>query len=620
VGFVAAAAVEAVVRYRSEPDALAVNLPGALVFACLALRRGRPLLTLTIFVAFSCVGSLVQARLAPQAPSDAAVPIFALLVATYSLGAHGSRRALLAGAPQPVLLVLVLDLVHPSRQPLVSSLLFFAVFVVAVPILAGRLVRGRTTLVAALREQAGELAALRTAQIRAALAAERLRLADELQSRLVTGMESLAAQVAAARSAAAEQGEAIAGVEQSARALLRQTRETVVALAVAPPVDEAHADPAERAPAQVEMAWRGAAQPWTVLAGGAFCLGLLLEVGGLPLRVPMLVAVPACVVVALPLALAWVRPLLMITALWAAAALFVAFVAPLGTTLSAVALSFAAPFIVAALEPRRWAATGLGVCCLGELACFGPGAAPGNIGIAGCCWLVGAIVHERQRLVDQLHRNNSELAEGRALAARQAVVEERGRVARELHDAVGHSLTVVALQAGAARRVWRTDPAAAESVLATIVEVTRAGLADLRTGFDEGGLDDPGPGRDLSLAELVDGARAAGLAVSASLDATTALSGGARLAAYRVVQESLTNVLKHASGAATEVVVRTSGAHVDVIVSNAPPSGPVHEGQGHGLSGMRRRVEACGGTIRWGTRTDGGFEVRAELPVALVTT
>jgi signal transduction histidine kinase len=619
VGFVAAAAVEAVVRYQSEPAALAVNLPGALVLACVALRRTRPLLTLTIFVAFSCAGTLVQARWAPLAPNDAAVPIFALLVITYSLGAYGSRRALLAGAPQPVLLVLVIDLVHPSREPLGSALLFFAVFVVAVPILAGRVVRGRTTLVAALREQAGELAVLRKAQIRAALAAERLRLADELQSRLVAGMESLAAQVAAARSAA-DGREAIAGVEQSARALLRQTRETVVALADAPLGNEAGADPVEQVPAQAEVAWRAAAQPWTVLAGGAFCLGLLLEVGGLPLRVPMLVAVPACVVIALPLAMAWFRPLLMIAVLWAAAALFATFVAPLDASLTAVGLSFIPAFVVAALEPRRWAVAGLGVCCLGEVACFGPGTAPGNIGIVGCCWLVGAIVHERQRLVDQLHRNNSELAEGRALAAWQAVVEERGRVARELHDAIGHSLTVIALQAGAARRVWCTDPAAAEAVLATIVDVTRHGMADLRIGVDSGGPDGPAPGRDLSLAELVDGARAAGLAVSASLGSTTGLSAAARLAAYRTVQESLTNVLKHASGAATEVVVRPAGAHVDVIVSNAAPPGPVHEGQGHGLSGMRRRVEACGGTVRWGSRSDGGFEVRAELPVALVTT
>lgn len=609
LGFVLAVAVEAVLRDHDRHALLAGNLVGALTFGCLALRRSRPLLTVSLMTAFGTFGSLAQAALEPHASGDQVVPVFALLVVSYSLGAYATRRQLLWGAWQPTLLVLIVDLVQPSSESLLSAAVFITIFVSAAPIVAGRLVRGRSTLVRQLRAQAVQLELQRRAHIGAAVAGERLRMAQRFHETLVSGMTSLAARTAAGVGAEPD----VARIEHDARELLSQTRKEVVALTE--PVPE----PDAVAPAPVPVAFGDAAQPWTVLAGAALCAGLLVETRTLHLHVPEPLAWLACIAVALPLALAWLRPLLFVAAMWVLVALFDVVVAPLDGSYTAIGLSFGPPFAVAALASRRPALVGLAVCIAAELVGFGPASVRDNGAVVVCAWIAGAILHERARLVEQLRANNELLDAQRTAAARHAVAEARLGVARELHDAVGHSLTVIALQAGAARRIRTSDPDRAAEVLRTIAGVAQDGLAELRRGFVPGERDEAGEPRTVD--DLLATSRAAGLCIDARVeDVAGRLSPGARFAVYRVVQESLTNIIKHAPGAPARVTITDGGDGVEIVVANSATDVPVAATLGgHGLAGMRARVEACGGRISWSPCVDGGFEVHAWLPAELAS-
>ncbi|MGH8860170.1 MAG: sensor histidine kinase, partial [Jatrophihabitantaceae bacterium] len=565
LGFVVAAGLEAVIRYHADRAALISNLIGALTFTVLALRRSRPLLTVSVMSVIFSAASFVQAALLPDESGDALVPIFALLVVSYSLGAYATRRQLRWGAWQPVLLVLVVDVSAPSANSLTSAALFITLFVSAAPIVAGRLVRGRRMLVRRLREQAAQIEAHRRVQVEVAVVAERLRMVQRFHETLVIGMQSLATRAAGAEASSGER--AIGEVEREARALLSQTREEVVGLTAAIP-------DAGAATHRPQLARFGdAAQPWSVLAGGALCTGLLVETRTLPLHVPQPLAWLACVVLAVPLVFAWRRPLLAICTLWTLAALFDAFVAPLDGSFTAIGLSFVPAFTIAALEPRRRALIGLAACLLGELACFGPHGLASNGAVVLVCWIGGSILYERARLAEQLRVNNSVLDEQRAAAARKAAADERLRAARELHDAVGHSLTVVTLQAGAARRLCISDPARAHSVLRTIATVARDGLLELRHGAASA---DPGHVADSrSVDDLLATARAAGLHIDAHVEDVAALLGpDAQFAMYRVVQEALTNILKHAPGATAQLRIQRSRECIEIVVHNSAPAAP----------------------------------------------
>jgi signal transduction histidine kinase len=203
---------------------------------------------------------------------------------------------------------------------------------------------------------------------------------------------------------------------------------------------------------------------------------------------------------------------------------------------------------------------------------------------------------------------------------RTIVIEERARLARELHDATGHSLTVIALHAGAARRMWTSDRERAVAALHTISQVATDGLAELRMGFSSS-RDRLTTERVQDVEELVERARGTGLSVRLRIDKPeAALSPETELEAFRVLQEALTNVLKHAPGASAEVTVRNAGAHVELVVANSTGNRPLASasGSGRGLHGMRERAEACGGRLDWSWGQDGGFEVRAQFPALMV--
>jgi signal transduction histidine kinase len=632
-GFMLASGVEELIRRGASTAGLAPAALSSVPLAVLAVRRARPLLGLLLLAVAAAAVSVAQALLpvAPAGSGDVLVPILALLVMCYSLGVYGTAREVAVGIPQPLLLIVVVDLLKPGTHTLSGALPFFGIFIVGAPVLAGRLVRARHALVVQLRRQEREIDAERSALTGAALAVERLGLSGRLHETLVTGMESLVMQAATAqRSLEDGRAEPVASIEARAQDLLTETRMVVVSLASAKPTEAViHDQPlVDRRPSRrTELdARRYAALPWAAIAAATVCVGLFVEIGQAKnALVPWPIALAGCFVIAAPITLSWSRPLLMTAALWALAALFVSLVTPLASTFTAISLSFLPPFAVAYLEGRGRSLVGLFICCLGELACFGIAELPGTIPILLFAWTGGRVLRDRSQLVEELRASNVFLAEQRNSRVRSAVLEERSRLARELHDAIGHSLTVIALHAGAARRLWESDRLRAEASLRTIYQVATEGLAELRIGFgsshdlERNGSHENDLSQDVE--ELVLRARGTGMSVRLRIDTPEArLSAETELEAFRVLQEALTNVLKHAPGASADVAVRNAGAHVELVVANSMGNGEPAPapGSGRGLRGMRERAEACGGRLDWSRRADGGFEVRAQFPALSV--
>lgn len=203
----------------------------------------------------------------------------------------------------------------------------------------------------------------------------------------------------------------------------------------------------------------------------------------------------------------------------------------------------------------------------------------------------------------------------------RAAADERDRIARELHDLVAHSLAVTVVQAQAGQRVLDRDPEAARAALASVERLSREGLAELRRLLgmlddDDSASLDPPPSLD-RLAELVDDVRAAGLPVRLEVSGARGdLPAGVDLAAYRIAQEGLTNALKHAGPGAQVVLTISYGADAVEVEVVDDGRGGRGGGAGRGLLGMRQRVELYGGTLHAGPRDDGGFGVRARMPLA----
>jgi signal transduction histidine kinase len=213
-------------------------------------------------------------------------------------------------------------------------------------------------------------------------------------------------------------------------------------------------------------------------------------------------------------------------------------------------------------------------------------------------------------------RQRSEAAARQELA-RRAVSEERLAMAQDVHDGVGHSLAVIAMQAGVAAHVLDRDPARARELLATVVATSREALDGLRADLERlrtpasSVARRPGPGL-ADLPVLLDRMRDGGLRLDVTLPPEAAVPPEVGAAAYRIVQESLTNVLRHAGTGAASVRVELDGAlHVEVADRG---TGTLAAADGSGITGMRRRAESVGGRLDAGPRDGGGFLVTAELP------
>lgn len=249
------------------------------------------------------------------------------------------------------------------------------------------------------------------------------------------------------------------------------------------------------------------------------------------------------------------------------------------------------------------------------------GLQPGASLVLGVAWVVGAEVGRRRREVTRLRAQAAALEAEREQNARAAVAEERARIARELHDVVAHSVSVMVVQAQAGPRLLR-DHDAASDAFGSIEQVGRGALVELRRLLGVLRTDNqqpataPQPGLG-SLTPLLEQVRASGVPVSVSVGGEPVrLPPGIELSAYRIVQEALTNTIKHAGPATAEVVIRY-GTYVLEIEVRDDGNGPTAVGDdvGHGLIGMRERVAIYGGELESGARPGGGFHVRARLPI-----
>ncbi|WP_328474722.1 sensor histidine kinase [Actinoplanes sp. NBC_00393] len=246
--------------------------------------------------------------------------------------------------------------------------------------------------------------------------------------------------------------------------------------------------------------------------------------------------------------------------------------------------------------------------------------------IPAVIWKLGDSAKRLDESNRRLVEANTQLRRDREEQARRAVTDERVRIARELHDVVAHHVSVIAVQTGLARYVLRSDPATAHAALGTVLDTSAEAMEEmrrllklLRVGAEpaNGGPESDAPAPGLAtLPELFNRMRAAGVPVEVHVRGTPqALSPGLELCAYRVIQEALTNVLKHAAPAAATVVLEYHRRRLVAVVRDDGTRTAQPGGTGQGLIGMRERAMLYGGTLQAAARPGGGFEVRLELPV-----
>jgi signal transduction histidine kinase len=236
-------------------------------------------------------------------------------------------------------------------------------------------------------------------------------------------------------------------------------------------------------------------------------------------------------------------------------------------------------------------------------------------------WTVGFALGGRFREADVARRLALQAEQEREEQAQLAVADERTRIARELHDVVGHSVSVMTVQAAAVRRLLEPDQEKERQALLVVEQTGREALAEMRRMVgvlrrpEEAPALAPQPSLE-HLDQLVANAREAGLPVEVRIEGTPAqLPAGVDMTAYRIVQEALTNAVKHAQADRAEVVVRYGNGTVEVIVSDDGRGNGEGAGSGHGLVGMRERVSVYGGELEAGPQAGGGFRLRATLPV-----
>jgi len=242
--------------------------------------------------------------------------------------------------------------------------------------------------------------------------------------------------------------------------------------------------------------------------------------------------------------------------------------------------------------------------------------------VFGIAWTIGFGLGHKFREAEAAKERADRLERARAEEARAAVAEERARIARELHDVVGHSVSVMTVQAAGVRRLLRPEQEREREALQIVEQTGREALAEMRrlVGVlrrpEEAPALAPQPSLQ-HLDRLVAQAREAGLPVELRVEGDPVqLAAGLDLTAYRFVQEGLTNALKHAHAEHAEVIVRYDDGHVALTVTDDGQGGGGGESGGHGLVGMRERVSVYGGELEAGPRPEGGYRLHARLPLA----
>lgn len=365
---------------------------------------------------------------------------------------------------------------------------------------------------------------------------------------------------------------------------------------------------------------------WDVALGAA--VAVLAEVEGLSGQVdgPRGALLPLGLLMTLPLAFRRRSPLLVL------AVVMVSFVSQTAAgvdlqsgSLASVVAGLVAVYTVAAHVPLQLALVGgaFAYAVTAATALRGPGGLAWGLLLIGGAWLAGRALRSRREQVEAAVEHAAALARERESLAREAVAEERVRIARELHDVVTHAVSVIVVQAGAAEQVLAAGADDPREALRSIQTTGRQALRELRRLLGVLRTEDvaptlgPQPGLG-ALGELAESVRQAGTPVAVHVEGLAPLPAGLDLAAFRIVQEALTNVLKHAPGREASVGIAYRGDVLELEVANIVAHADGDAAPGHGLIGMRERALLYGGELAVG-RDAGRFVVRARLPLDTAT-
>jgi signal transduction histidine kinase len=573
-------------------------------------RRVAPLACATALAAGAIVSGVPTFA---QSRCGVAIPA-ALLV----LFAAASRRPARTAAISLALVLAGVAFLASTDPDVGASALVFLVSLCLVVWIAGVLTRAHAELAAALESRSAELAATRADAGRIALEIERARIIEGVDGPL---RESLGQITVAARTAAG--GDAVLAftqIELLAREALADLRAVLGDLRSDPERSAIAAD-GPVAPASSGLrhlyppAWLHASQRWDIALAALLTIvgvGEIVADDAHRLLLSALLLAAACATLTQRAR----RPA------WAAAvagAVLAAGAAAGGIDypLTVLVLVLVLSYACGAHEPLVRGAAGA-LALLGGVeaaALAGGGAWVPLLVSASAPFLAGLAVRRRQALVDTLRELNGELLSEHARIRELTVRRERTRVARDLHDAIAHHLTVISLQAGAGRLTGdRTHLASIRTsgqlalaemdVIGAVISATRDALG--------------AP----SVRAAIGQARAAGLTVAAAIGDDRPLSDELELLAYRVVQEGLTNAIRHAPGAGVEVLLELVDGVVHVEVTNGAAVGPPtgEAGSGSGLTGMRARVETAGGRLEHAALDDRGWRLSAWLPAGVTPT
>ena len=623
--------------------ASALALPVATL--ALALRRRLPLLP----AAAVTVALLGQAAFGGFLVGHVVVPLVAVAIALYTAGRHvdGARGLATAGALVAAIVATRIAF-DPSVQRWTDALL--TVVYVPLPLIVGSWVRGQVALRGELETKIEQLARERERGVRQAAEDERVRITSDLQELVADGLAAIIhdARALAPRLRSDAHGQApaaFAAIAARARDVLDDVRRVLGILRregdapqLAPPA--ARGGAVARVPAAVARARVPAAAPADAtprrrdprrldrLLVAALLAGAELE---LAIQAPAGQRVLAGFTAALittPLLWRRHRPVLVFAAVLGAVALQSAAVGLDAFPALDIASLVCATYAIGAHADRRPALAGVALAACGAVAhaaLFYPrGIAPALLGGVAIPWIVGRTVRSHRHLMAEATQRAARDEHARVQEAHAAMTAERMRVARELHDAVAHSISVIAIQAAGAEPLVARDRERAAQCAELIAQVGGEALVELGRLL-AAPAPDRAPDRSQpslsAVRALTERARDSGLFVELRVEgAPVALPAGVDLAAFRIVQEALTNTARHAGRAHARVVVRYEPCAVELEIGD-DGGGPAATdagdgGGGHGLVGMRERVALYGGTLDAGRRPGGGFRVHARLPIA----
>jgi signal transduction histidine kinase len=603
----------------------------------LTVRRSRPLPA-----AFAVmVVVLAEVVAAPQATAGPA--FLALMLASYSLAVHARPLALAVGLAGATATIAAAQLLSPPQgYSHAVAITFFTAVLVAAPAAVGAVVRARTALLRRLHAGTETLRGRAPAELAARRAEQQRVLAADIGHVILTVLERMS------RYAEVRDLAEVTALRDLGREALGRMRELVGALRASGagepaqlwperPVHDvtelraqvervlaaAHPEPVPR-----RATWTLRAERWRdpVLAVLACCYAVLMVLDA---------ARPGQQVLIGAVALLCVAPALRVRR-WPVAATGVAVLAAAALTwldrapdglggLPAGLLLIGYPLLVGAAAPAYRAVFGLALCLAGAGAAIAVAAGPvpgwselvSSAALAVGSWAAGRVLRAGARAVRDSAQAAVEEQAARYLAARDVLAADRSRVARDLHDAVGHAMTAIVIQATAAARIWDQRPELAAEHVAALRRTLAEVLADLRPLVSSVTLDSDAATGLAGLPELA--ARAARTGLVVQLDVAqpdSALDARVDAVGYRVAQEALTNAARYAPGSTVRIRLAYPPEGVDLEISNGPAAHPPADpaGSGHGLRGMAERVSGCGGFFTAEPDGEGGFRVLVRLP------